>query len=378
MEKKLYKKKLLKGAGVLLIAAAMILSATAATANTASEPRELTTSGTPLNLGTGEARPLSQPIVWDNGGTMPGGNSVSSQNDTCYPFVSQVADDFHFEEPTTVADVHWWGGFWGSGNPIDPLPFWIFFYNDDGTGTAPTGGGLPDPGPTAIAAYFFPGVTGLPLDPNGYYEYHVYLDPPMVFEPCHKYWIAIQSVFCFPPQWGWADTAGMQLSSAVQGFPLLGMPFWTVLGYDMAFYLTGEGPPPIPDLDCYPDIVWEDVPPNSVVTETVTIANIGDPMSYLDWSVQSFPTDWGTGWSATPPSGTDLPEGSTETVVIEVTAPPDKKKTFTGQIVFVNDEDPDDICIIQVSLTTPKSNAYFQTFLQWLFERFPLLEYLFA
>jgi hypothetical protein len=126
--------------------------------------------------------------------------------------------------------------------------------------------------------------------------------------------------------------------------------------------LVGEEPD-APDLDCYPDIVWEEVPPESTVTAEVTIANVGAEGTLLDWSVQSFPDDWGTSWSATPASGTDLPGGDTETVIIEVTAPSDKETTFTGEITFVNDENPDDYCTILVTLTTPKSQSLVQTVL---------------
>jgi hypothetical protein len=178
-----------------------------------------------------------QDVIWDNGGAT--GYAYSSQLDELYPFVSQIGDDFIITDNMNVTDVHWWGNFW-NGTGFDPCDFYIYIYADDGTGNAPTGGGMPDPSPTALATYFFPGVTGLPLDPNGNYQYNVTLSPPFGATGGVKYWIAIQSVFPFPPQWGWVNTDGIQLSSSVQGFPLLGTPFWSALGYDMAFYLTGE------------------------------------------------------------------------------------------------------------------------------------------
>jgi uncharacterized repeat protein (TIGR01451 family) len=230
-------------------------------------------------------------IIWDNGGTTATSNLYSSQNDTCYPFVSQVADDFHFEEDTPIFDVHWFGGFWG-GDPIDPMDFWIFIYKDDGTGSQPTGAGMPDPAPTAVAAYFFPGVSGMPLDPNGYYSYEVDLDPPFLAEACQKYWIAIQAAFCFPPQWGWANTDVIKLAPAVQGFPALNIPFWTLIDpeTDMAWYLTGEETcEPCIDVEKY---VWDknnqewvdadtetealDVPICTEVTFKIVVHNCGD------------------------------------------------------------------------------------------------------
>ncbi|KYK20826.1 hypothetical protein AYK24_09645, partial [Thermoplasmatales archaeon SG8-52-4] len=245
-------KKLLKGAVVLLIAVALFLS-TSVTAKTdnmetlqASSPNLIK----PSNIINPNVENNRGPIIWDNGAPSANANLYSSQYDNCYPFVSQVADDFIFEADTEVWDVHWWGSFW-NGDPFDPVDFWIYFYKDDGTGGAPTGGGMADPSPTAIASYFFAGVSGT-LDPtSGLYEYEVILDPPFLAIASEHYWIAIQAVFCFPPQWGWANTDGITLSSAVQGFPFIGTLFWTVIDpeVDMAWYLTGEGEPCEPGID---------------------------------------------------------------------------------------------------------------------------------
>ncbi|MGB3094059.1 MAG: hypothetical protein WBC42_12680, partial [Candidatus Zixiibacteriota bacterium] len=113
----------------------------------------------------------------------------------------------------------------------------------------PTGAGMPDPAPTALASYFFPGLTGYPLDPNGFYEYDVDLSPGFSAAAGVKYWIAIQADFPYPPQWGWTFHSVVQLHQAMQGFPFIPVPFWTDPyppdGVDMAFYLTGvpSGPP---------------------------------------------------------------------------------------------------------------------------------------
>jgi uncharacterized repeat protein (TIGR01451 family) len=286
------KKKLL-GAGVLFIAIFLVLSSIAIADTKDIELETMSTTHTNEIQPSHEKVVKSQdgPIIWDNGGTTASSNLYSSQNDTCYPFVSQVADDFHFEEVTPIHDVHWFGGFWG-GDPFDPCDFWIFFYKDDGTGSQPTGAGMNDPAPTAVAAYFFPGVTGMPLDPNGFYSYKVILDPPFIAEPCEKYWIAIQAAFCFPPQWGWANTGGIQLAPAVQGFPVLGTEFWTPLDpeVDMAWHLTGEETcEPCIDVEKY---VWDknnqewidadtesealDVPICDEVTFKIVVHNCGD------------------------------------------------------------------------------------------------------
>jgi hypothetical protein len=186
-----------------------------------------------------------QNVIWDNGTDV--GFAYSSQLDDVYPFDSQVADDFILDASYSITDVHWWGAFWnGPPNEVDPCDFYIYIYADDGTGNAPTGAGMDHPQQTALATYFFPQLTGYPLSPYGNYEYNATLSPAFPANAGVKYWIAIQANFAFPPQWGWVNTDMMQLHTAVQGFPLLGYPFWTMnTGVDMAFYLTGEAPCPM-------------------------------------------------------------------------------------------------------------------------------------
>jgi hypothetical protein len=181
-----------------------------------------------------------QDVIWDNGGDT--GYAFSSQLDEVYPFDSQVADDFIFDVGMDVTDVHWWGAFWnGPPDEVDPCDFYIYIYADDGSGTQPTGAGMEHPQVTALATYFFPQLTGYPLSPNGNHEYNVTLSPPFQATGGVKYWLVVQPVFPYPPQWGWVNTDQVHLNLSVQGFPLLGYPFWTLYtGVDMAFYLTGE------------------------------------------------------------------------------------------------------------------------------------------
>jgi len=314
-------------------------------------------------------------ILWDNGAPTPNSNLASSQLDAVYPFISQVADDFIFEEDTEISDVHWWGGFWnGPPDEVDPCEFNIYFYADDGTGGAPTGSGSPDPSPTALATYNFPSISGKPVNPDGFYEYNVDLDPPFIAVAGEKHWIAIQAVFPFPPQWGWADTATTpQLSPAVQGFPLLGTTFWTVMSpeVDMAFYLTGGAP--VPDLDCDGSLSWVDVEAGSTVTGDFALGNIGEAGSILNWKVKDYPA-WGT-WTFTPETGAQ-PVGWI-TVDVTVVAPSEKNKNFTGKVVLENTDDPSDVCVIDVLLATPKAKQFNfnMNLINWLFEHFPILKF---
>jgi hypothetical protein len=64
-------------------------------------------------------------------------------------------------------------------------------------------------------------------------------------EPDVTYWLGIQAVFCFPPQWGWSTGVGNGVDVWF-GFPLLGYPYWTpgvsAFGFtsDMAFLFFSE------------------------------------------------------------------------------------------------------------------------------------------
>jgi len=128
-----------------------------------------------------------------------------------------------------------------------------------------------------------------------------------------------------------------------------------------------------PDLDCDGSLSWTDVEPGADVAGTFTVENIGDPLSLLDWEIESYP-DWGT-FTFDPDGGLDLtPEAGAVTVTVDVVAPEDPETNFTGEIVLVNSEDPDDICVIDVALATPVSqqSLIFQ-FFEMLAQRFPIL-----
>ncbi len=145
-----------------------------------------------------------------------------------------------------------------------------------------------------------------------------------------------------------------------------------VLGIDDVEVSGNVAPPAIPDLDCDGSLSWTEVTPEETVTGTFTVENIGDPLSLLDWEIESYP-DWGA-FTFDPDGGLDLtPEAGAVTVTVEVVAPEDPETEFEGEIVLVNSEDPDDICIIDVALATPVSqqSLIFQ-FFEMLAQRFPI------
>jgi len=143
---------------------------------------------------------------------------------------------------------------------------------------------------------------------------------------------------------------------------------------------TLDGPPVVgPDLDCAGDLNWVNVTPDATVTGTFTVENIGAAESLLDWEIESYP-DWGT-WTFDPESGEDLtPEDGVKTILVEVIAPDEEEKTFTGEIKIVNSEDSDDYCTIPVSLVTPVSQQ--QSLILQLLERvagrFPIIAQILA
>ena len=106
---------------------------------------------------------------------------------------------------------------------------------------------------------------------------------------------------------------------------------------------------PEPDLDCDGDLSWVYPEPGSTLTGTLTVENIGDAGSLLDWEIVEWP-DWGT-WTFTPSSGDDLtPEDGAVSVNVEAFYP---GGPIYGEIKIVNCENPDDFCIISISTPPP-------------------------
>ena len=187
-------------------------------------------------------------IIWTNGGF---GNGSAYSSQTGGWFNSQVADDILFDQPVQIIGVHWWGCVIGDIYP-NPSPFNIIFYADDGSGTMPTGAGMDDPSSTALALNFLPNVIGIPFGPfDTWFEYNVTLPTSFPAIANTKYWIVIQQIN-ETSQWFWWTNGNNpdHLHDAVQGFPDLGVPYWTNLeSGDMAFYLTGHlNIPPSPPI----------------------------------------------------------------------------------------------------------------------------------
>jgi hypothetical protein len=342
---------------------------------------KLSFSSTSLEQPSLAQRTRNGSIVWDNYYySWPDSDGLFSQLDQSWPLNAQVADDFLLNGTYKITEVHWWGwfGYKTCGDErLDPNPcdFNIIFYSDDGTGNTPTGNGMYDPTPTALAVYLMPDCYGTPVGPWGdSYEYDVILPTAFNAAANVKYWIAIQAKVAIFPQWFWWTNGHNpdQLHGNVQGCLYLGCPFWTDTGYgDMAFSLFGYPSPLKPDLDCTGSLTWSDVKPKATVTGSFQVMNIGEPASLLNWTIASHP-NWGN-WAFSPTSGTGLtPKDGAVTVNVTVTAPQQKEQGFQGEVTVVNTNNASDSCTIPVSLTTPlNTGIIFGGFFERLIERFP-------
>ena len=162
--------------------------------------------------------------------------------------------------------------------------------------------------------------------------------------------------------------------------------YWQIIASD-EYDASTEGPiwrfttemKPKPDLSCNGDLSWTNIEPGSTLTSYITVENIGEPGSLLDWKILTWP-NWGE-WTFSPSSGEDrTPEEGLETVGVNVVAPNEGNATFSGYIIIINEGDMGDYCTINVKLTTPKNQRSeylsFLELLQKLIQKFPLLEHI--
>lgn len=217
------------------------------------------------------------------------------------------------------------------------------------------------------------------------YQYDFYIDSREAFTQKERtiYWLYIKDILPTNPDYtfGWKTTE-IDLhwnDDATYLHPQIG---WQPLKYpqghkyqgttlDLAFIITGMKR--LPDLECEGRLNWSKVKPGSTVTGTFNIKNIGDPDSLLNWKLVTYPS-WGN-WTFTPSNGTNLtPADGQITVTVSVVAPNEQKKTFTGEIKIINQDDNADNCIITISLATPKNKAISYTFLNFLYQKHPLIE----
>jgi hypothetical protein len=284
-------KKIPKGAGVLLIAAAMIFSAIAVTADT--QEQALSTS---CSIGSGAAPGALGPVVYSNG--MDYGGLSAAQYEA--GFDTYQADDFILNEATEVGDVHWVGGYWNTDYQTGDFDWCISFYYDNGTGEEPMGH---PKNPSFAGPYCFTWeeIVKEVLEDTGqslYYKLSVNLPEVLVFDADVKYWISIWGDMTdFPPQSGWGYHQSFLFAPAVWGSDYFGFPFWTpgvdVLGvdFDNCFELTAPTPP-TPPTDPRIDGPSEGVPEEELCWTFHSSDENGDMVMYtIDFGDDSAPVE---------------------------------------------------------------------------------------
>ena len=128
------------------------------------------------------------------------------------------------------------------------------------------------------------------------------------------------------------------------------------IGNGNKLYCFGSNQQPIPNLDCEGSLCWTDVKPDSLVRTNITVTNIGQTSSKLDWKIESYPS-WGN-WIFTPISGDDLePIDGSVIVEVSIVAPNMEESVFKGEVKIINENNISDYFIISASLTTPKNKA---------------------
>jgi hypothetical protein len=121
----------------------------------------------------------------------------ASQNDTNvggFGNFATVYQQFTFGQTWDVESFHWVGGYFNGGQA--PITAWtLTLYND--------AAGIPG---NPIASGFFPGNGSETLLPDGLFMYSLFFQS---FDMnAGTYWASVVPDIGFPPQWGWATSAG--------------------------------------------------------------------------------------------------------------------------------------------------------------------------
>lgn len=191
-----------------------------------SVPIALVSLALPLACGSS----ASAALLFDQfAGTGATTNAYSSQLSTggTFSFASQVADDFSLAANATVQKIRFWGAYF-NGVPAPISSFNVLVYADAGGQPTGTPG---DPTGTALHSFSVSATvldTGAPfsLGSSNILQYDVSLGAGFLATAGTTYWIAIQAVVDFPPQWGWASQAVGGGDPLGQWMPYAGFTNW--------------------------------------------------------------------------------------------------------------------------------------------------------
>ena len=345
-----------KEAGVLLITTIMIFSTIVVTADTRKQmdishiksdsmnPCIRTNVQTPIGSVIFDQRPFEPDEQW---------TFRTSASDPGY-----VVYDNFWGLKESICDIHWWGltliyGIeWENCDP-EGMKFEIIFYGEGSTPGNPVCT-YSDISPTIID-------TGKEYGAGLLKMYYFETD----LDPCCNLtagWVSIQSTSS--PNDCWLLWAG-----SPEGDKLCYQNNEPILDGDCAFELTG----PAKAFICCDgeNLDWRDVVPGDTVKGKIHVCNCGDPGTFLNFQVDSWPP-WGTNWSFNPPSGVGIATGDCVIIDVSVDAPMVENKNYGGEIKIINTDNPDDFCEVGTTLRTPKNAPFFSLpLLSWLFEKFP-------
>ena len=191
-------------------------------------------------------------VIYDNisdgGGLNAQGASPASQLDITLPFDAGAVDDFVLPESPqcvwSVTGVQWTGVYWNGSAPGSMAGIRVIIWPDTPDGPDGRGPLTPDID-KALAVYQITGNGGEIPSASGIanaYDYAVQLPEPYLAIPGVRYWIQIQALLPYPPQWGIHVTQTRSGLGPMEYFDLLGLPAWVPISDtgDLAFKLIGE------------------------------------------------------------------------------------------------------------------------------------------
>ena len=162
-------------------------------------------------------------MVWDNGLQYHG--YVPAQWDEVRNFDAYPADDFQFQDDTTVRYVNWVGGYFNTNYQQGNLDWSLAFYQDSGDGNIP---GALYAGPYQFTPTMCNPVLLEDTGSNTYYQYSVELPEDVEFIGGEKYWISSWGVGTYPPQTAAAGhNDSILLHQAVYKSDYFGYSDWT-------------------------------------------------------------------------------------------------------------------------------------------------------
>jgi hypothetical protein len=355
------KKNILKGAGILLIALAMVFSSIVI-AETNEVNAVCLTNERGLNQVNQIYEKTNANICWDQYDT-DGSNGLSNAPRSAFGYQRALLDDFEIPdgEEWIITDFHMLG-LWNSLQPPQGQGFNLSFWSDNA--------GVPGIEIVkTVQVSYTETRTGRVWFTRNEFEVDYQFEPVTlgegrywiwghIYGPENCFWMGRLTIWGTEAYCDFEDYPPLQPGSNIFGDP-----------YDLAYRLTCYED--CSDIACKGSITWNDVgvPPGSTQRGQFEVCNSGCEGSSLCWEVLSWPT-WGN-WTFNPSSGS-LVAPNCETVDVSCVIPNVPETEFTGEIIVKNCESPDETCRVPVYLKTPKVKENSRlSFLQMLFERFP-------